>query len=139
MSNFRKSHATVSDTQVRHTEAVMTMAYSPDNKRLATGGYDRVVRIWDPTDGEEILPLTGHTGYVHDLKWSPDGTFLLSASGDHTLRIWDASTSGAAGSSLRRRIDQPVPSPGKPDDPRRRAHAPTHTSPQRPTPAGGRR
>jgi WD40 repeat protein/serine/threonine protein kinase len=75
---------------VGHTEAVLTMVYSPDGTRLASAGYDRVVRVWDTATRQEILQLNGHTAYVHDLAWSADGTMLVSASGDYTIRVWDA-------------------------------------------------
>ena len=63
--------------------------FSPDGRRLVTGGRDGVVRVFDTEHYEELVGLKGHSGYVKELTWSPDGETLVSASGDTTLRIWD--------------------------------------------------
>jgi WD40 repeat protein len=71
-----------------HT-GIAAAAYSPDGTRLATGGLDKVVRIWDAATGKEVRILQGHTGAVMSVAWSPDGTHLASASADTTVKVWD--------------------------------------------------
>jgi WD40 repeat protein len=71
-----------------HAGEVFSLAWNPDGTRLASGGRDRVIRIWDPRTGARLLDLRGHTDYVKDLDWSPDGKTLASASGDNTARLW---------------------------------------------------
>jgi WD40 repeat protein len=77
---------------VGHRAAVYTLAFSPDGSRLASGGNDNVIIIWDPKFGDSLLELRGHAAYVHAVSFSPDGASLVSASGDGTVRVWRAST-----------------------------------------------
>jgi WD40 repeat protein len=70
--------------------AVWSLAFSPSGTRLATGSQDRMVRVWNPETGDELLVLRGHTGTVMSLAWSPDGVTLASGSYDGTVRLWTA-------------------------------------------------
>jgi len=67
---------------------VHSVAWSPDGKRLAAGGWDRLVRIWDVPTGRPGRTLRGHAEKVLAVAWSPDGNALASAGGDYTIRLW---------------------------------------------------
>ena len=73
---------------------VMTLSFNPDGTKLATGGVDGVVSVWDVESGEELLKLSGHTGWVTNTIFSPDSYLLVTSSttGDSSVNIWDAST-----------------------------------------------
>jgi WD40 repeat protein len=90
-----------------HTALVKALTFSPDGKRLATGGDDRVVRLWDVDTGAELLTLRGHSGGVQALAFRPDGRCLASADGPisnyvvppdqpgirrpvYTIRLWES-------------------------------------------------
>jgi WD40 repeat protein/serine/threonine protein kinase len=71
---------------------VISLAFSsPDGRRLASAGHDRIIRLWDTTTGQEVLNLRGHLDQVGRVLFSPDGQRLASASADGTVRVWDAS------------------------------------------------
>jgi WD40 repeat protein len=70
---------------------VVSVAFSPDGRRLASAGSDRIVRLWDMTTGQEVLSLRGHEDIIGRLLFSPDGQRLASASQDGMVRVWDAS------------------------------------------------
>ena len=73
------------------------MAFSSDGSRLAAGGGDKVVRVWDTQSGKEVLTLRGHEGNVRSVAFSPDGRHILT-NADEAL-VWDA-RSGARVASL---------------------------------------
>jgi hypothetical protein len=50
------------------------------------------VKIWDTASGQELLTLTGHTGWVWGVAYSLDGRHLASGSYDQTVKIWDTAS-----------------------------------------------
>jgi eukaryotic-like serine/threonine-protein kinase len=72
-----------------HSKWVYGVAYSPDGKWLATGGWDRTIKLRDAATGEEKLTIFAHDGFVLDLAFSPDGGALVSTSEDRSVRLWE--------------------------------------------------
>jgi WD40 repeat protein len=72
-----------------HTDEVYALAFHPDGTRLATGGADGGVWLWDLARVESVVRLPGHKSFVWSLAFSRDGATLASGSGDTTVRLWD--------------------------------------------------
>jgi RNA polymerase sigma factor (sigma-70 family) len=79
-------------------QAVHSLAFSPDGKMLATGGEDKVIRLWDTATGKQLSALRGHDGPVVVLIFSASGRVLVTAGGegDRTIRLWDLTTTAKA-------------------------------------------
>jgi len=71
-----------------HTRAVLAVAWSPDDRWIATGSKDATVRIADANTGALRLSLIGHSNSVQAVAFSPDGSVLASGSADGTARLW---------------------------------------------------
>ena len=71
---------------------VVSLAFSPDGKRLATGSEDARITLLDPLSGKMIHSSIGHASDVLALAFSPDGKRLASASHDRTVKVWDTAS-----------------------------------------------
>jgi WD40 repeat protein len=73
------------------TGAVQCVTFGPNRRRLAWGGSDGTVKVWDGP-GTQTHVLRGHTSWVQAVAFSPDpdGTWIASASLDGTVKIWQA-------------------------------------------------
>jgi WD40 repeat protein len=75
-----------------HSGGVLSVAFSPDGKRLASGSADKTIKLWDTGTGTELLTLKGHLRAVTSVDFSPDGRHLASGSEDSSIILWDTVT-----------------------------------------------
>ena len=97
---------------------VVSVCFSSDGKQIASGSWDKTVKIWNASSGELQSTLTGHNGYVPALSCSacsesrvfanyssmrsyvwcvgfdPTGKKLVSGSSDETVKVWSVGSSG---------------------------------------------
>jgi len=72
-----------------HDTKIMTVIFSPDGKKLVSGGEDGTITLWDVSSGKEIQHLLDHQGRTTSLSFSPEGTTLASGGFDKTIRLWN--------------------------------------------------
>jgi len=72
-----------------HANLIQSLAFSPDCCRLAIGGQDGMIQLWDVASGA-LLWSARHANCVNRLAFSPDGKVLASAGNDSTARLWDS-------------------------------------------------
>ncbi len=96
-----------------HSAGVNALAWSPDGRRLASGGQDLSLRIWDAALGEELIAFHDFATSVYRLAWSPDGARLWYLLEGGEARCLDGGLSSPRPSAGAR-----LPSPPNPPGPR---------------------
>ncbi len=75
-----------------HDDVIYAARFSPDGKRIASGGADKYLRIFDIATSIQIRRFEGHTSYVLGVAWKRDGLVIATSAADNTIKVWDAET-----------------------------------------------
>ncbi len=90
------------ETMPGHTDAVLHVTFSPDGRRLASGGGDMAVRFWNTVTHMPAHVCTGHKHHVLCTAWSPDhGSIFVSADRSGEIRLWDPNEGIQLGAPLK--------------------------------------
>lgn len=90
------------DSPHAHDGSVSALAFDSKGTRMVSGGWDGVIRLWDPRTGRPIgAPIIAEQDGIGAVAFSPSGRQLVSASSDTgTIRFWDAATHEPIGSPI---------------------------------------
>ncbi|KAI3659585.1 hypothetical protein MP638_002033 [Amoeboaphelidium occidentale] len=73
-----------------HSGAVYVVKHSPNGMFMASGSFDKTVRVFDcNNDYAEVQCFKKHSLNVSDLTWLPDSTEVISGSFDQTCKIFN--------------------------------------------------
>ncbi|KAF9274165.1 hypothetical protein BGZ88_003219, partial [Linnemannia elongata] len=73
---------------VRLSDRLLTMDYSPDGQELVIGTEASSFLLWDLKSDKPDIILEGHNDAVICVAYSPYGKWILSGSNDKTFRLW---------------------------------------------------
>eukprot|EP00850_Spirogloea_muscicola_P020568 SM000220S07047 [mRNA] locus=s220:31647:33140:- [translate_table: standard] len=77
--------------QEAHAGWVSCVRFSPvpNSPIIVSGGWDKLVKVWNLTNCKLRTNLVGHTGYINTTTVSPDGSLCASGGKDGVAMLWD--------------------------------------------------
>ncbi|CAH1713906.1 unnamed protein product [Aphis gossypii] len=80
-----------------HAEAVISVQFSPDSRKLASGSGDTTVRFWDLDMQTPLHTCEGHKNWVLCIAWSPNSKYLVSGCKNGMIMSWNVETGKRVG------------------------------------------
>lgn len=87
---FTDEHLT--NQQMAQSSDVMTVSFSVDGSRLASGRRDGLIQLWNVATGQLLQTFRGHVDAIASVSFSFDGLSIASTGKDATARLWDVAT-----------------------------------------------
>jgi len=76
---------------ITHQGQVLSIALSPDGKRMVTGGWEGGIKVWDIATGKELITLPEPAeNAIVCVAFSPDGRRIVSGGDSGEIKVWDA-------------------------------------------------
>jgi WD40 repeat protein len=72
-------------------DAVSKVIFSPDGTKVAIGGENGIIRLWNWQNPQRLIQWKAHQEAIISISFSPDGSQLASAARDGTSRLWNLS------------------------------------------------
>ncbi|MEG4006426.1 protein kinase [Microcoleus sp. Pol11C1] len=76
----------------QHSDAVGSVAFSPDGLMLASGSKDKTIQIWDLATGKSIRTFPGDSSTIWSVAFDSSGTKLATGTGFWRVMLWDLKT-----------------------------------------------
>ncbi|MHC8950277.1 WD40 repeat domain-containing protein [Sphingobacterium hungaricum] len=74
---------------IGHTDAIKSVAFSPNGQYIVSGSIDKSTKVWSFANKKVIRTLSGHKEGVNKVKFSKSNTYVISAGYDDKMLIWD--------------------------------------------------
>jgi serine/threonine protein kinase len=75
-----------------HLQAVHSLSWLPDGRRIISASNDKAVHVWDAMTGNNLLIYQDRSDAVRVVAGSPDGSRIATAGSDALVRVWDFAT-----------------------------------------------
>lgn len=81
-------------TLLGHQNAIASLAFSTDSRRLVSGSADKTVRVWNLADAKfpEAATFAGHEAAVTGAAFNSNATQVVSGAANNTVKLWDVAT-----------------------------------------------
>ncbi len=75
-----------------HSDTVLSVQFSRDDKSLLSGAADKFVKMFDVASGKHVRSFEGHTHHVLGVAWKGDASLIASAGADNQIKVWNVET-----------------------------------------------
>ena len=72
-----------------HSDVVYDVSFSFDGRYLASGGADKMAKVFELEDGRLTHTFEGHASHVLGVAWNRTGRTISTAGADDTVKVWD--------------------------------------------------